>query len=96
MIKNQVEHSEFAGYDPNGVTFKRSELTEARVLQIFDGSNALSVKIDSCNELLVAFDNQCLIRTHSADQTDWVLFESPDKNVFIENGCTVMETETRR
>lgn len=98
--RSEHERHIFAGYDwtlsncTDGTTL-RSDLTEERVLQMLNRSQVLSVKLDSSNELLVTFDNQCQICTRRTDRTDWSLYESPDKYLSIENGFPILEITTR-
>ncbi len=80
--------------DSNGETTRRSDLTEDRVMLLFTSSRVQSVARDVGNELLVCFDNECQIHTQGPAQPEWSLYETPDKNVSIENGRPILEADT--
>jgi hypothetical protein len=98
--RSEHERHIFLGYDwiltdCNGGTMRRSDLAGERVTQMLNRSQVRSVKLDLRNELLVEFENQCVICTIGTDQTDWSLYESPNKYLSIENGIPVLEITTR-
>ena len=98
--RSEHERHIFVGYDwtltdCNGGTMPRSDLAGDRVTQLLNRSQVWSVQLDLSNELLVEFDNHCVIRTIGTDQNDWSLYESPNKYLSIENGIPILETTTR-
>lgn len=96
--RTKHERHIFAGYDwlltdNVGTEMPRSDMTESLILKLLGNSRVLCVSLDSREELLVRFDNDCQLRTWGTEHPEWSLWEHPNKNVSYENGRPTLEID---
>ena len=96
--RTKHERHVFAGYDwlladDFGSEIPRSDLTESLVLKLLGESRVLSVSLDTRKELLMRFDCGWQLCTRGTEQTEWSLWEHPNKNVSFENGRPTLEID---